>query len=152
MLAEALKTMLWEGKQHDMQRAAAFIKRLATFTLSFGSAEAMAGSFFLKHLLRFLFFFFLLTLSPSALVLMFIFFSHIIGNFEIGAFVVIRVDFIVLLEKENQYWMIATHIGCLGCEEGCLWPFKHHHQQWLLLRNMYVGFGVYWDDINGRYR
>lgn len=52
VLAEALKTMLWEGKQHDMQRAAAFIKRLATFSLSFGSAEAMAGySSFLIFLL-----------------------------------------------------------------------------------------------------
>lgn len=43
VLAEVLKVMLWEGKQHDMQRAAAFVKRLATFSLSYGSAEAMAG-------------------------------------------------------------------------------------------------------------
>jgi nucleolar complex protein 3 len=42
-LADALKTLLWEGKQQDMLRAAAFIKRLATFALSFGSAEAIAG-------------------------------------------------------------------------------------------------------------
>ncbi|XP_020109414.1 nucleolar complex protein 3 homolog isoform X2 [Ananas comosus] len=42
VLAEALKTMLWEGRQHNMHRAAAFIKRLASFSLSFGSAEAMA--------------------------------------------------------------------------------------------------------------
>ncbi|XP_020571327.1 nucleolar complex protein 3 homolog isoform X2 [Phalaenopsis equestris] len=51
VLAEALKTMLWEGKQHDMHRAAAFIKRLATFALSFGSSEAMAALVTLKHLL-----------------------------------------------------------------------------------------------------
>lgn len=51
VLAEALKVMLWEGKQHDMQRAAAFVKRLATFTLSFGSAEAMAALVTVKHLL-----------------------------------------------------------------------------------------------------
>ncbi|GJN31797.1 hypothetical protein PR202_gb20241 [Eleusine coracana subsp. coracana] len=42
VLADALKTLLWEGKQQDMLRAAAFIKRLATFALSFGSAEAIA--------------------------------------------------------------------------------------------------------------
>ncbi|KAH7654454.1 nucleolar complex protein 3 [Dioscorea alata] len=52
ILAEALKTLLWEGKQHDMQRAAAFIKRLATFSLSYGSAEAMAALITLKHLLQ----------------------------------------------------------------------------------------------------
>ncbi|XP_072978167.1 nucleolar complex-associated protein 3 [Typha angustifolia] len=52
VLAEALKTMLWEGRQHDMQRAAAFIKRLATFSLSFGSAEAMAALVTLTHLLQ----------------------------------------------------------------------------------------------------
>lgn len=52
VLAEALKTMLWEGKQHDMQRAAAFIKRLATFALSFGSTEAIAALVTLKHLLQ----------------------------------------------------------------------------------------------------
>ncbi|XP_074569211.1 nucleolar complex-associated protein 3 [Curcuma longa] len=52
VLAEALKIMLWEGKQHDMQRAAAFIKRLATFSLSYGSAEAMAALVTLKHLLQ----------------------------------------------------------------------------------------------------
>ncbi|GJN13151.1 hypothetical protein PR202_ga31489 [Eleusine coracana subsp. coracana] len=46
VLADALKTLLWEGKQQDMLRAAAFIKRLATFALSFGSAEAIAGFFF----------------------------------------------------------------------------------------------------------
>jgi nucleolar complex protein 3 len=45
-LADALKVLLWEGKQQDMLRAAAFIKRLATFALSFGSAEAISGLFF----------------------------------------------------------------------------------------------------------
>lgn len=45
VLADALKTLLWEGKQQDMLRAAAFIKRLATFALSFGSAEAISGLF-----------------------------------------------------------------------------------------------------------
>ncbi|PIA63127.1 hypothetical protein AQUCO_00200866v1 [Aquilegia coerulea] len=44
VLAEVLKIMLCEGRQHDMQRAAAFIKRLATSSLFFGSAEAMAGN------------------------------------------------------------------------------------------------------------
>lgn len=45
MLAEALKIMLCDDRQHDMQRAAAFIKRLATFALCFGCAESMAGIF-----------------------------------------------------------------------------------------------------------
>lgn len=49
VLADALKTLLWEGKQQDMLRAAAFIKRLATFALSFGSAEAIAGLFWRSH-------------------------------------------------------------------------------------------------------
>lgn len=43
ILAEALKIMLCDDRQHDMQRAAAFIKRLATFSLCFGLAESMAG-------------------------------------------------------------------------------------------------------------
>lgn len=51
VLAEALKTMLCEDRHHDMQKAAAFIKRLATFALCFGSAEAMAALVTLKHLL-----------------------------------------------------------------------------------------------------
>jgi nucleolar complex protein 3 len=53
VLADALKTLLWEGKQQDMLRAAAFIKRLATFALSFGSAEAIAGLFCSSQLLVF---------------------------------------------------------------------------------------------------
>ncbi|MCL7033959.1 hypothetical protein MKW94_010872 [Papaver nudicaule] len=52
VLAEAVKTMLCEGRQHDMQRAAAFIKRLATFSLCFGSAEAMAALVTLRDLLQ----------------------------------------------------------------------------------------------------
>ncbi|PKA60477.1 hypothetical protein AXF42_Ash017883 [Apostasia shenzhenica] len=51
VLAEALKIMLCDGKQHDMQRAAAFIKRLATFALNFDSSEAMAALVTLRHLL-----------------------------------------------------------------------------------------------------
>lgn len=51
VLAEALKIMLCDDRQHDMQRAAAFIKRLATFSLCFGSAESMAALVTLKHLL-----------------------------------------------------------------------------------------------------
>ncbi|XXG68758.1 hypothetical protein AAC387_Pa06g1770 [Persea americana] len=52
VLAEALKIMLCEGRQHDMQRAAAFIKRLASFSLCYGSAEALAALVTLKHLLQ----------------------------------------------------------------------------------------------------
>ncbi|KAJ3698354.1 hypothetical protein LUZ61_002059 [Rhynchospora tenuis] len=52
VLAEALKTMLWDGRQHDIQRAAAFIKRLATFSTSFGASEAMAALATLKQLLQ----------------------------------------------------------------------------------------------------
>ncbi|KAL5710660.1 hypothetical protein ACHQM5_021196 [Ranunculus cassubicifolius] len=51
VLAEALKIMLCEGRQHDMQRAAAFIKRLATSSLFFGCAEAMAALVTLRELL-----------------------------------------------------------------------------------------------------
>lgn len=51
VLAEALKMMLCNDRQHDMQKAAAFIKRLATFSLCFESAESMAALVTLKHLL-----------------------------------------------------------------------------------------------------
>ncbi|KAL3643142.1 hypothetical protein CASFOL_013957 [Castilleja foliolosa] len=51
VLAEALKIMLCDDRQHDMQRAAAFIKRLTTFSLCFGSAESMAALVTVKHLL-----------------------------------------------------------------------------------------------------
>ncbi|KAK7312551.1 hypothetical protein VNO77_36490 [Canavalia gladiata] len=52
VLAEALKIMLCEDKQHDMQKTAAFIKRLATFSLSVGSADSMAALVTVKHLLQ----------------------------------------------------------------------------------------------------
>ncbi|XP_073155213.1 nucleolar complex-associated protein 3 [Henckelia pumila] len=52
VLAEALKIMLCDDRQHDMQRAAAFIKRLATFSLCFGSAESMAALVTIKLLLQ----------------------------------------------------------------------------------------------------
>lgn len=49
VLAEALKIMLCEDRQHDMQKAAAFVKRLATFSLCSGSAESMAGMFLFRN-------------------------------------------------------------------------------------------------------
>ncbi|KAG6405162.1 hypothetical protein SASPL_132748 [Salvia splendens] len=52
LLAEALKIMLCDERQHDMQRAAAFIKRLATFALCFRPAESMAALVTVKHLLQ----------------------------------------------------------------------------------------------------
>ncbi|KDO61619.1 hypothetical protein CISIN_1g003141mg [Citrus sinensis] len=52
VLAEALKIMLCDDRQHDMQKAAAFVKRLATFSLSIGSAESMAALVTLKNLLQ----------------------------------------------------------------------------------------------------
>ncbi|KAA3490728.1 nucleolar complex protein 3-like protein [Gossypium australe] len=52
VLAEAFKIMLCDDRQHDMQKAAAFIKRLATFALCFGSAESMAALVTLKQLLQ----------------------------------------------------------------------------------------------------
>ncbi|KAG8638203.1 nucleolar complex protein 3 homolog [Manihot esculenta] len=52
VLAEALKIMLCEDRQHDMQKAAAFVKRLATVSLCFGSAESMAALVTLKYLLQ----------------------------------------------------------------------------------------------------
>lgn len=51
VLAEALKIMLCDDRQHDMQKAAAFIKRLATLSLSVGSADSMAALVTVKHLL-----------------------------------------------------------------------------------------------------
>ncbi|KAM7269130.1 hypothetical protein ACFE04_024627 [Oxalis oulophora] len=52
VLAEALKIMLCDDRQHDMQKAAAFVKRLATFSLCFGSAESMAALVTLRQLLQ----------------------------------------------------------------------------------------------------
>ncbi|KAI4323214.1 hypothetical protein L6164_022838 [Bauhinia variegata] len=51
VLAEALKIMLCEDKQHDMQKTAAFVKRLATLALHLGSAESMAALVAVKQLL-----------------------------------------------------------------------------------------------------
>jgi nucleolar complex protein 3 len=51
VLAEALKIMLIDDRHHDMQKAAAFVKRLATFSLCFGCAESMAALVTLKQLL-----------------------------------------------------------------------------------------------------
>ncbi|GJY38211.1 nucleolar complex protein 3 [Tanacetum coccineum] len=52
VLAEALKIMLCDDRQHDMQRAAAFIKCLASFSLCFGATESMAALVTLKQLLQ----------------------------------------------------------------------------------------------------
>ncbi|GFZ12632.1 binding protein [Actinidia rufa] len=52
ILAEALKIMLCDDRQHDMQCSAAFIKCLATFSLCFGSAESMAAMVTVKQLLQ----------------------------------------------------------------------------------------------------
>ena len=52
MLAEALKIMLCDDKQHNMQKATAFIKQLATFSLCLGSTKSMAALVTLKHLLQ----------------------------------------------------------------------------------------------------
>ncbi|XP_021774492.1 nucleolar complex protein 3 homolog [Chenopodium quinoa] len=52
ILAEALKIMLCDDRQHDMQRAAAFIKRLASSSLCFGSPESMAALVTAKNLLQ----------------------------------------------------------------------------------------------------
>lgn len=43
VFAEALQVMLWDNRQHDMQRAAGFLKRLTTLALHLAPAEAMAG-------------------------------------------------------------------------------------------------------------
>ncbi|KAK7262342.1 hypothetical protein RJT34_29910 [Clitoria ternatea] len=52
VLAETFKIMLCDDKQHDMQKTAAFIKRLATFSLSIGSADSMAALVTVRHLLQ----------------------------------------------------------------------------------------------------
>lgn len=44
VFAEALQVMLWDSRQHDMQRAAGFLKRLATLALHLAPAEAMSGT------------------------------------------------------------------------------------------------------------
>ncbi|MCO5601786.1 hypothetical protein L7F22_055911 [Adiantum nelumboides] len=52
MIAEALQVMLWESRQHDMQRVAAFIKRLAAESLHLGPAEAISALVTVQHLLQ----------------------------------------------------------------------------------------------------
>ncbi|XVF03510.1 hypothetical protein REPUB_Repub05bG0001100 [Reevesia pubescens] len=52
VLTEALKIMLCDDRQHDMQKMAAFVKCLATFSLCFGSVESMAALVTLKYLLQ----------------------------------------------------------------------------------------------------
>jgi len=50
VLAEALKMMLCNDRHSlDMHKAAAFIKRLATFLLCFESAKSMAGTLLVSH-------------------------------------------------------------------------------------------------------
>ncbi|XP_018457539.2 nucleolar complex-associated protein 3 isoform X2 [Raphanus sativus] len=52
VLAESLKIMLCDDRHQDMQKAAAFVKRLATFALCFGCAESMSALVTLKILLQ----------------------------------------------------------------------------------------------------
>ncbi|XP_020890871.1 nucleolar complex protein 3 homolog isoform X2 [Arabidopsis lyrata subsp. lyrata] len=52
VLAESLKIMLCDDRHQDMQKAAAFVKRLATFALCFGCAESMSALVTLKTLLQ----------------------------------------------------------------------------------------------------
>ncbi|EOA33293.1 hypothetical protein CARUB_v10019801mg, partial [Capsella rubella] len=52
VLAESLKIMLCDDRHQDMQKAAAFVKRLATFALCFGCAESMSALVTLKNLLQ----------------------------------------------------------------------------------------------------
>ncbi|KAG6554448.1 hypothetical protein Mapa_003826 [Marchantia paleacea] len=51
ILAQALHAMLWDGRHTDMQRAAAFVKRLSTLAFHLESAEAMAALVTVRHLL-----------------------------------------------------------------------------------------------------
>lgn len=52
VLAEALKIMLCDDRHQDMQKAAAFVKRLSTFALCFGCAESMSALVTVKNLLQ----------------------------------------------------------------------------------------------------
>ncbi|KAL1205656.1 Nucleolar complex-associated protein 3 [Cardamine amara subsp. amara] len=52
VLAESLKIMLCDDRHQDMQKAAAFVKRLATFALCFGCAESMSALVTVKNLLQ----------------------------------------------------------------------------------------------------
>lgn len=52
VLAEALQVMLWDGRQTDLQRCAAFIRRLAAASFHFDSGQAMAVLSVVRHLLQ----------------------------------------------------------------------------------------------------
>uniref|UniRef100_A0A1J3H6F4 Nucleolar complex protein 3-like protein n=1 Tax=Noccaea caerulescens TaxID=107243 RepID=A0A1J3H6F4_NOCCA len=52
VLAESLKIMLCDDRHQDMQKTAAFVKRLATFALCSGCAESMSALVTLKILLQ----------------------------------------------------------------------------------------------------
>lgn len=52
VFAEALQVMLWDNRQHDMQRAAGFLKRLSTLALHLAPAEAMAALVTVRYLLQ----------------------------------------------------------------------------------------------------
>ncbi|KAL0725767.1 hypothetical protein Bca4012_040366 [Brassica carinata] len=52
VLAESLKIMLCDDRHQDMQKAAAFVKRLSTFALCFGCAESMSALVTVKNLLQ----------------------------------------------------------------------------------------------------
>lgn len=52
VFVQALQVMLLEGRQHDMQRAAGFIKRLSSLALHLGPAEAMAALVTVRQLLQ----------------------------------------------------------------------------------------------------
>lgn len=52
VLADALQVMLWESRQHDMQRVAAFVKRLAAESMHLGPAEAVSALVTVRHLLQ----------------------------------------------------------------------------------------------------
>ncbi|CAH2067870.1 unnamed protein product [Thlaspi arvense] len=52
VLAESLKIMLCDDRHQDMQKTAAFVKRLATYALCFGCAESMSALVTLKILLQ----------------------------------------------------------------------------------------------------
>ncbi|EFJ11960.1 hypothetical protein SELMODRAFT_125068, partial [Selaginella moellendorffii] len=49
--AEALQVILCESRHHDLQRVAAFVKRLAAVSFHFGSSTAMAALVTIRHLL-----------------------------------------------------------------------------------------------------
>eukprot|EP00271_Cylindrocystis_brebissonii_P004308 TRINITY_DN15946_c0_g2_i1.p1 TRINITY_DN15946_c0_g2~~TRINITY_DN15946_c0_g2_i1.p1 ORF type:complete len:409 (+),score=123.27 TRINITY_DN15946_c0_g2_i1:170-1396(+) len=52
VLAEALQVMLWEGRHTDLQRCAAFIKRLAAAALHWDAGRGMAALVVIRQLLQ----------------------------------------------------------------------------------------------------